>query len=155
MEKLHFFKISAKVCRMYLSRLCIALIVYLFVTGCEEKAQRNFYGKGVEKGALSCMRLEVSPYDLEIGTAIKKEYPFTPHCPNLLSVEHKSCIVCNSSYNVTQKSLGHLPNSYLKLMLYRRGTLRYSYYIDLDHKPDSSDITAAMRVLRSDLGIAQ
>ena len=125
------------------------------MTGCEEKAQRNFYGKGLEKGRLSCMRLEVIPYDLEIETAIKREYPFAQHCSYLLRVEHKSCIVCNSSYNATEKSLGHLPNSYLKLMLYHKGTLRYSYYIDLDHRPERSDVTAAMKQVESDLGIVR
>jgi len=72
-----------------------------------------------------------------------------------LQVEHKNGIICNSSYNAPQKALSNFPNSYLKLELHKGLLLLYSYYIDLDHKPDDSDISEAMDRLKRELGIAE
>ena len=131
------------------------MIVSVLLTGCGDKAQSHLYDKHYKSGTLSCMRLQVIPYDKKIESTLHKYYDFSTKCPYVLQVEHKNSIVCNSSYNAPQKALSNFPNSYLKLELHKGLSLLYSYYIDLDHKPDESDISEGMERLQYDLGIVK
>ena len=139
---------------MHSNKICIAIIVSVLQTGCGDKAQRHLYDKSYKSGSVSCMRLQVTPYDKKMESILRQYYNFSTKCPYVLQVEHKNGIICNSSYNAPQKALTNFPNSYLKLELHKGLSLLYSYYIDLDHKPDESDISEGMDRLERDLGIA-
>jgi hypothetical protein len=131
--------------------LSAVLLALLLLHGCGRKAQRTFYDKESAHKPIDCLKLNVTPPDASMQRTMKKLYHFTTACPYTLTLSYKSGIVCNSHYNAQTKALGKMPSSYLNLEVRRGFRLLYSYYIDLDHKPDSSDIQEGFEAVQEDL----
>ncbi len=127
------------------------LLGALFLHGCGRKAERTFYDKAAKTKPIPCLKLNVSPPNKTMQHTLESLYSFNTTCPYTLTLSYKSGIVCNSHHNAQTKALGKMPSSYLNLEVRKGFGLIYSYYIDLDHKPDSSDIKEGFETLREDL----
>ena len=135
----------------YPIRQYILILFALILTACEDKALVNIYNKKITQTPLTCMKLRVSPEDPAMAKTLNSRYHFDDACDLTLEVSYKSGIVCNSSYNAAQKTLGTFPNSYLKMELRRGMALQYSYYIDLTSKPTESDVNNGFDRLKKDM----
>ena len=133
----------------------IVLAALFLLTACDKDAQTKVYHKEIIQTDIPCMKLQVLPLDSEISNTLKKLYTFKKECPLTFAVSYKYGIKCNSSYNVQSKSLGHFPSSYLKIELREGLNTQYSYYIDLEHKADKSDVENAWERINEDLKIRQ
>ncbi|WP_295421110.1 hypothetical protein [Sulfurovum sp.] len=127
------------------------LLLIFFITGCDSDPLVTFYNKNIQNKKIDCMQLSVMPKDKEITSTLQDLYPFSQTCNYRLEVSFKDNIVCNSHYNAQSKALGKMPSSYLKMELRHGLSLQYSYYIDLDHKPNSSDLQKGFDRLKKDL----
>ena len=125
------------------------------LTGCGNDAQVNVYDKQILSHPPECLSLHIVPLDKEMERYLQSLYRFKADCPTALSVSYKSGIVCNSHYNAQQKALSNFPNSYLTMEIRKGFSLRYSYYIDLDHKPDKADLRSGFARIRKDLKLSQ
>ena len=134
-----------------MKHLHILLTALLFLTACDDKAMVNIYKKEITETPVTCMKLRVSPEDSTITKRLKDRYHFDENCDLTLEVSYKSGIVCNSSYNAAQKTLGTFPSSYLKMELRRGMALQYSYYIDLTSKPTEGDVDSGFDRLEKDI----
>lgn len=131
----------------------LLLLALLLLSGCGETPITTVYDKSILKQKPSCLKLSVIPEDKQIGSTLQHLYDFNQSCGYRLDVSFKQSIVCNSHYNAQSKALGKMPNSYLKMELRHGLKLQYSYYIDLDHKPDKEDLEEGFEQFREDLGI--
>ena len=137
------------------SAVAAGLVTVLLLTGCQRKAEITFYDKNISNQTIPCLKLAVSPPDKEMERTLRKLYHFTQNCPYTLTLSHKCGIVCNSHYNAQTKALGKMPNSYMNLELRRGFKLLYSYYIDLDHTPESGDIETGFAQMKQDLKLEE
>jgi len=128
-----------------------SITAILFLYGCQQNAQRTFYDKEIKNRSIECLKLTVTPEDSGIRKELESLYAFSRQCPYTLNVRYKSGIICNSPYNPQKKALGKMPTSYLNLELRKGFKLLYSYYTDLDHKPNSEDIEEGFKTLQNDL----
>jgi len=131
--------------------ILFSLATLFLLTACDDKAMVNIYKKQITQTPVTCMKLRVSPEDAAISKTLKDRYHFDEGCDLTLEVSYKSGIVCNSSYNAAQKTLGTFPSSYLKMELRRGMALQYSYYIDLTSKPTEGDINSGFDRLEKDI----
>ncbi len=129
------------------------LFLLLFTAGCDSKPLITVYDKSILNKKIDCMQLSVIPKDKQIASTLQHLYHFSQTCSYRLEVSFKQSIVCNSHYNAQSKALGKMPSSYLKMELRHGLNLQYSYYIDLDHKPDKEDVEEGFERIRKDLGI--
>ena len=134
-------------------RTYFLLIFLLFISGCGDKPITTVYDKSILNKKIECIKLSVMPKDKQIASTLQRLYPFSKTCSYRLEVSFKQSIVCNSHYNAQSKALGKMPNSYLKMELRRGLSLQYSYYIDLNHKPDKEDVEEGLKQFREDLHI--
>ena len=134
-----------------MKQIHVLLTAILLLTACDDKAMVNIYNKKIVQTPVTCMKLRVSPNDPAITKTLMGRYHFDDNCDLILEVSYKSGIVCNSSYNAAQKTLGTFPSSYLKMELRRGMTLQYSYYIDLTSKPTESDVNSGFDRLKKDI----
>ena len=130
------------------------LLLLLFITGCDSKPLITVYEKSILNKKIDCMQLSVMPKDKQIASTLQHLYPFSQTCSYRLEVSFKQSIVCNSHYNAQSKALGKMPSSYLKMELRKGLSLQYSYYIDLDHKPDKEDVEEGFERFSEDLKIS-
>jgi len=131
------------------SKLLVGSVILLLLTACnEKKAIERVYDASVKQTPIECLGLQIVPDDKKIRITLLKLYPFSQGCKQKLSVSYKSGIVCNSAYNAAQKTLSNFPNSYLNMEIRKGFTLQYSYYIDLDHKPNATDIEKGFMRMR-------
>ncbi len=133
----------------------LVTLTFFLLVGCTPKGERTFYDKNITSQTIPCMKLAVTPPDKGMEQTLRQLYPFTDSCPYTLTLSHKCGIVCNSHYNAQTKALGKMPNSYMNLELRRGFKLLYSYYIDLDHAPESSDIETGFAQMRQDLKLEE
>jgi len=131
----------------------LLIISAFLLAGCQDKAMTHFYDKSIASKPIGCLRLQVVPDNAEYKKVLESLYRFSDNCNMTLSVSYKSGIVCNSSYNAARKTLSNFPSSYLNMELRQGMSLLYSYYIDLEGKPDSADIKGAWKRIKSDLKI--
>ena len=129
------------------------LLLLLFISGCDSKPLITVYDKSILNKKIDCVQLSVMHKDEQITSTLQHLYPFSQRCIYRLEVSFKQSIVCNSHYNAQSKALGKMPNSYLKMELRHGLSLQYSYYIDLDHKPDKEDLEEGLERLKEDLYI--
>ena len=134
-------------------RTYFLLIFSLFISGCGDKPMTTIYDKSILNQKIECLKLSVIPKDKQIASTLQHLYHFSQTCKYRLEVSFKQSIVCNSHYNAQSKALGKMPNSYLKMELRSGLRLQYSYYIDLDHKPDKEDVEDGFEQFREDLRI--
>ena len=134
-----------------MKHMYILLTTLLLLTACDDKAMVNIYSKKITQAPVTCMKLRVSPENPTISKTLMERYHFDNNCGLILEVSYKSGIVCNSSYNAAQKTLGTFPSSYLKMELRRGMALQYSYYIDLTSKPTEGDINSGFDRLEKDI----
>ena len=133
------------------SKTVCFLSAVLLLTACDDKSIVTVYDKSVVQKPISCLRLQIVPDDEEIRKILEGLYSFQKDCKQRLEVSYKSQIVCNSAYNAPQKALSNFPTSYLNMEIRQGFTLQYSYYVDLDHKPDASDIEKGFERIKRDL----
>jgi len=132
---------------MYKTLLIISIF---FLSACDKRAQVVMYDKSLKTNKLKCLSfLPVNNTKLEQN--LKKMYNFNNNCPNRLELDYKSGIKCNSSYNAPQKATTNFPSAYIKLEVKNGFSLKYSYYKDLTHKPDVSDLKDAFNQLKDDI----
>ncbi len=132
-----------------------SLMAALLLTGCGEHPLVTFYDHNLTHTTIPCMALQVSPPDPNARKTIEALYSFTTECPYTLTLSTKSSIICHSFGNAPKKATTDFPSAYLRLELRRRLKLLYSYYIDLTHAPESSDIRRAFGRLKEDLHLQQ
>ncbi len=128
-----------------------SIIAILLLAGCQKDATVTIYDKQVTRTPINCLALRVVPENKEITQTLRSLYRFDPACKQRLEVSYKSGIVCNSPYNAPQKTLSTFPSSYLNMEIRKGFMLQYSYYVDLDHKPDASDVKEGFERIESDL----
>ena len=127
------------------------LMAALLLTGCGEHPIVTLYDHNLTHTTIPCLALQVSPPDPNARKTIEALYPFTTECPYTLTLSTKNSIVCRSFGNAPKKATSDFPSAYLRLELRRGLKLLYSYYIDLTHAPEASDIHRAFGRLKEDL----
>ena len=123
----------------------------LFFSACNDSsAFVNFYDKSLKDKRLKCISyIPASNKDLDLE--LLKLYKFSKKCPYTLELSYKNNIVCNSPYNVPQKVNSNFPSAYIKLEVRKGFKLEYSYYKDLTHKTNLSDLKEAFERLKDDI----
>ncbi len=131
------------------------LITVLFFIGCNQKDNLyiNFYDKNITLNPPKCLRLNLSPFDKKLEDELKTIYKFDFNCSYTLYVEYKKNIHCNKNLNANIKGIKGLPIGYIRAELKKGFKLLYSYYIDLDHNPNSNDFKEALERVVSDLNL--
>jgi hypothetical protein len=136
-----------------MQKLFCSCIVALMLVGCDDGSIVTVYDKSIKTTPIECLRVSIMPQDKQIEQSIKSLYSFKDVCNYSLNISYKSSIVCNSPYNAAQKNLSAFPNSYLNMEIRKGMSLEYSYYIDLQHKPNSQDIQKGWQQITKDLDI--
>ena len=132
--------------------LIIGTAFLLGLSACKNSnAYVKIYDKNLTRTPLPCMRLKLFPPDPDAEQTIRTLYRFSPDCPYTLELSTKAGIHCNSNANVPRKVTSNFPSAYLRMELRRGMRLLYSYYVDLTHRPDSSDVREAFDRMREDL----
>ncbi len=131
--------------------LFLAPFVAVMLAGCGEKPVVKVY-KAAHERPITCLRLSVFPPNDKLEKRLRALYPFSKGCDTLLEVKHKENICCNSNQNVQRKALTAFPHHFLRLEVRRGLTPLYSYYVDLQHPADESDVERAFERMREDLG---
>jgi len=125
------------------------LLVALF-SGCSDndatitKSEKDLHN-------IKCMRLVIFPPNKFLETTMKELYNFDANCSYRLEVSQKSGIVCNSNQNAAQKALSNFPSGFIRLDLYKKRKVIYSYYKDLTHKTKKEDVKKAFESLEQDI----
>ncbi len=122
----------------------------IFFYGCSDDANVNIFDKDIVNKKIECMRLVVFPPNEMMETTLKNLYSFDSTCKTRLDVSFKSGITCNSSHNSDKKALSDFPSSYLKMQI-MNPNLAYSYYIDLTHDVEPTDVQNAFKRIEKDL----
>ncbi len=139
---------------MRYSKSLYLLILGLLLTACGEHPIVRFYDKNLTKTTLPCLALSVFPPDEKASKTIKSLYKFKKSCPYTLHLSTKEGIICHSFGNAPKKAMSNFPSAYLRLDLNRGTTLLYSYYVDLTHEPNSSDIKDAFERFEDDIKLS-
>jgi len=129
------------------------LMAALLLTGCGEHPIVTLYDHNLTRTTIPCLALQVLPPDPKAQKTMETLYPFTSKCPYTLTLSTKESIVCHSFGNAPRKATSDFPSAYLRMELRRGIKLLYSYYIDLTHAPEASDIRDAFERLREDLPV--
>ncbi len=129
-------------------------LISISISGCGEHPLVKIYDKNITKTTLPCLALSVFPPDKEASKTIKKLYRFKKSCPYTLHISTKEGIICHSSGNAPQKAMSNFPSAYLRLELNKGTKLIYTYYVDLTHEADSSDIEDAFERFSDDIPIS-
>ena len=125
------------------------LVLLLFISACSDDAT-VVKSKNIKR-PLECLRLVVFPPDKLLSETLNKLYKFDNNCSYTLEASRKSGIVCNSNQNAPQKALSNFPNSFIRFDIYEKRKNIYSYYKDLTHCADKSDIENAFQRVQKDL----
>lgn len=128
-----------------------SLVTALLLAGCGEHPVVTLYDHNLTRTAIPCLSLQVFPPDPQARKTIEALYPFKTQCPYTLTLGTKEGIVCHSFGNAPTKATSDFPSAYLRMELRRGMKLLYSYYVDLTHAPEASDIRNAFSRLRQDL----
>jgi hypothetical protein len=136
-----------------MQKLIFGTIIALILSGCDDGSIVTVYDKSIKNTPIECLRVSIMPPDKQIQRTIQSLYTFKDNCNYSLNITYKSSIVCNSPYNAAQKNLSAFPNSYLNMEIRKGMSLEYSYYIDLQHKPNSDDIQKGWHKITQDLDI--
>ena len=129
----------------------ILLIVLLLFIACEEKRKPVISVDTNVQLPLSCLKLNPLESEESFEATLKKLYTFKTNCTHQLTLSYKKDIVCNSGYNVSGKSLGKFPKSFLKLEVRKGLRVEYSYYIDLLNNIENDDVEEGFARLRKDI----
>jgi hypothetical protein len=127
----------------------LLFFIVLVLSGCKDP-KVNFYDKSLHSKKLDCLSYKPKNSN-EIDKYLETLYKFDTNCPSRLELSYKSDIVCNSSFNAADKTLSSFPTAYLKLEVFKGFNLQYSYYVDLNSKPSTSDIKEAFDRLKKDI----
>jgi len=127
----------------------LSLAFLLLINGCNDNATVIQYDKSLQQ--LSCLRLVVFPPDKLISDTLTDLYDFDENCSYELQVSRKNSITCNSNQNADKKALSNFPTGYIRMDLYKKRKLIYSYYRDLHAPLSKRDIQNAFSRLKSDL----
>ena len=127
--------------------ICLAL----FLSACDNtSALINFYDKSLRNKKLKCLSY-IPASNKNLDLELLKLYKFSKNCPYTLELFYKNNIVCNSPYNVPLKVNSNFPSAYIKLEVRKGFKLEYSYYKDLTHKANLSDLKDAFNRLKDDI----
>ncbi len=132
-----------------------SLATALLLSGCGEHPLVTLYDHNLTHTPIPCLALQVSPPDPTARKTITALYPFKAQCPYTLILTTKEEIVCHSFGNAPKKATSDFPSAYLRMELHRGMDLLYSYYVDLTHAPEASDIRHAFERLQKDLHLQQ
>ena len=123
----------------------------IFLSACSDNAMTKLYDKNFSNPP--CLRLIVFPPDKMIEDSINQLYKFDKDCEYKLQVSKKCGITCNSTHNVSEKTISEFPSGYLKMDITKGSKKLYSYYIDLTDTPTKSDVESAFSRVKKDLKI--
>ena len=129
----------------------VYMMLVIIFNSCSDNAMVTVYDKKVFQENVTCLHLVVFPPDEKITTTLKSLYSFQESCDFSLNISKKSGITCNSTHNVDKKVLSSFPSSYLNMSLYKKGSLVYSYYIDLENGVNESDLKDGFARVKEDL----
>jgi len=138
----------------HLPKTALLLAAVWLLTACNDKSIVTVYDQSVMRSPVTCLRLLVVPDDVVIRETLESLYAFQKECQQRLEVSYRSQIVCNSAYNAPQKALSNFPTGYLNMEIRKGLKLQYSYYIDLDRKPDASDVKKGFAQIKKDLKLS-
>jgi len=123
------------------------------LSGCSDNAITKLYDKNFSNP--TCLRVVVFPPDKMIEDKLNELYKFDNKCEYKLMVSKKGGITCNSTHNVSEKTISEFPSGYLKMDVTKGVKKLYSYYIDLTDTPTKSDVESAFSRVKKDLKIGR
>ena len=136
---------------MHIKLIALSAFSLFFLTSCDDSnVLVNFYDKQLKSKKLNCLSY-IPESNNTLDTALTKLYKFSKECPYTLELSYKSNIVCHSPYNVPLKVNSNFPSAYIKLEVRKGYKLEYSYYKDLTHKANLTDLKDAFDRLKSDI----
>ena len=135
---------------MKIKNLIPLIITLSLLTSCQERAEPIIKKSSVTT-PIPCLKLSTLQRKSELTKNLQELYPFKKSCDYTLTLSYKKDILCNSSYNVTMKTTGKFPKSFLKLEVHEGLTSIYSYYIDLYSNVENDDVVEGFQQLKRDL----
>jgi len=118
---------------------------------CQEKAKPIINKDKSLKKSIPCLKLSIINQKDEFTEYLNTLYPFSNECNYTLTLSYKKDIVCNSRQNISMKTKGKFPKSFLRLEV-RKGLNRvYSYYVDLYNNVNKADVEEGFKYLKKDL----
>ncbi len=135
---------------MSLKNIVFLVCSFFLLSSCKSpyKARITFYDKNITK--IPCLAYTPS-LNSPLHKALKKLYPFNNNCPFRLHLGYKNNIVCNSIYNVPQKTTSNFPRAYIRLDVQKGFKMIYTYYKDLEDKATLKDLKEAFNRLKKDI----
>ncbi len=131
----------------------LVLAPFLLFVGCSDNAQVTLYDKSLKQEKIECLELKVTSKNEVIAKTLKQLYHFKNGCHYKLVATDKSHIVCNSNQNAPLKATSNFPSAFLNLSIYKRGSLAFSYYVDLTHKVEAKDVQKGFKRVTKELNI--
>ncbi len=127
------------------------IVIATILTSCNDSSVIvKFYDKSLKQKKLKCLSYTPSIND-DLDKALSKLFKFSKNCPYRLELSYKNEISCNSPYNAPLKTNSNFPSAFITLEVKEGFKLKYSYYKDLTHKANLSDLKDAFKRLKDDI----
>jgi len=132
-------------------KIILLLVILILMSACEEKSTAVITKSSILKEPILCMKLNNFNAENELITHLKKIYNFNDKCNYSLTLKFKKDIICNSTQNISRKSLGKMPNSFIQLEVKKGFETLYIYYLDLYHNVNVNDLDKGFLILKRDI----
>ncbi len=129
----------------------LLIMAALFFVGCDKKSPPIIKKDTNLSTPVQCLALNDITLDKAFKSTLNSLYTFDQKCDLQLFVSYKRDIVCNSPYNPNRKNIGPFPKSFLNMEVRRGFKVEYSYYVDLYHNVNESDIKEAFARVKKDI----
>jgi hypothetical protein len=134
-------------CNLF-QKLGVFLLLAFFLLGCEDKSYfKQVYNKKLFSKKISCLRLELSPYNQELYEYSQTLFFFIKECPTTLQIRYKTDIGCNSPYKTANFS------SFVELNLVQNNKTYFTIYKDLQDEDIKNEIKKAFVYLQKHIVI--
>lgn len=126
----------------------LAFFISFFFSSCEDKSYyTKVYNKTLYNKPLSCLDLELTPYNKEVFTFTKSLYRFDSQCPTTLKVRYKTDIGCNSPYKTADFS------SFVELNLVENNETYFTIYKDFKDENINNEIKSGFTYLQKQINL--
>jgi len=132
-------------------KVILLFITLILISACENKAKAVITKSSISKEPIVCMKLNNFNAENELIIHLKKIYNFNNKCSYSLTLKFKKDIICNSTQNISTKSLGKMPKSFIQLEIKKGFKTIYKYYLDLYHNANINDLDEGFLILKKDI----
>lgn len=122
----------------------LAFFIYLINASFEDKSYfKQIYNQELYKEDITCLALDLTPFNQDIYNYTKTLYNFTATCDRTLQIRYKIDIACNSPYS-TNRSF----HSFIELNLIKNNKTYFTLYKDLRDEDDfKKEVQEALQII--------